>query len=245
MALIRTADPVLASRDAVALDLGDLRARGDALVAAAKQHASRVIAEARAERERILAGAREEGLAAGTAEGRLRGEREGRAEGHAAALAQSKERLAALESSWRAALADFESRRDAMLREASRHLLTLALRVARRVVHRVIDADPRVAEAQLEAAMSLITRPTRLRVAIHPDDEPAVREALPSLLARFPLAAHVEFVTDPALSRGSCVARSAGGEIDASIDAQLDAIARALIPPRDPPDAARAEEPAP
>jgi flagellar biosynthesis/type III secretory pathway protein FliH len=64
---------------------------------------------------------------------------------------------------------------------------------------------------------------------------------MPALLARFQSVRHVELAVDPAVGRGSCLARTraqaagggaspGGGEIDASIDDQLRRIAELLLP---------------
>jgi valyl-tRNA synthetase len=70
-----------------------------------------------------------------------------------------------------------------------------------------------------------------MAVAVHPDDEPLAREALPELATRLAAAAHVEVASDASLERGSCIARTgSGGMIDASIRTQLGRIVEALLP---------------
>jgi flagellar assembly protein FliH len=151
------------------------------------------------------------------------------AEGHAKALAELKTRLQEIEARWMTAVTEFEAARDRMLTEARHDLLRLAVRIAERVIKRRIDTDPKVAASQLEAVLTHILRPSRLTVLACPDDLPALREAMPTLCARFSAAAHVELQGDPSLPRGSCVARTLGGEIDASIWTQLDRVADTLL----------------
>lgn len=227
MALIRRADTGQLAHDAIALDLGDLADEGEAIKHAARVEAQRIIDEANATRDRLIASAHSDGLAQGRAEGIERG----RADGAARALAESRDQLERLDRAWTEAAERFERDRVAMLVEARRDVLELALRIAQRITHRAIELSPEIVADQLEAVLAALARPTRLTIAIHPDDEPIVRQALPGLVARCAHAEHVEVAVDPSLGRGSCVAQTAGGGIiDAAIDTQLDRIARELLP---------------
>jgi flagellar biosynthesis/type III secretory pathway protein FliH len=246
MALIKQSNARDIARDAIVLDLGDLQRQATTIVAGARTQAASIAAQAKSERERILAGAAETGRAEGFESGRKQGHQAGLAEGRAAAIGELKERLAKLEASWNAALASFQADRDDMLRHSQRDVLRLALGVAERVTKRVVQADPQVVVSQLEALLAVIVRPTELTVRIHPDDRELLGAALPQLGARFSQARHIELVDDAALTRGSCVAStraaSSGavgtgganglspGEIDASIQTQLDRIVEALLP---------------
>lgn len=244
MALIKHNQAVDIARSAVVLDLGDLRRQGLLILEAARDQAAGIIAEAKAERERIVAGAAEAGRAAGMAEGREEGLIAGKLEARDAALAEIRPRLEKIEASWKAELEALEQAREGMIHAAERDLVRLALLIAERVVKRQILADPAVVLDQLRAVLSAVARPTALAVRVHPDDVPLLEQAMPTLAARFGAARHAELMADPTLDRGSCVAEMrgahgpagedapsiAGGEIDASIATQLQRIAEALLP---------------
>lgn len=231
MGLIRRADAQTMARNAVVLDLSDLEGRGAAVREHAQREAERILAEARAERDRLIAGAREEGLTLGREQGRNEGEAAGRAEGRAAATSEWRDKLDALQDSWARALDQFIAARDAMLTGARTDVVRLATLIAERVIKRTIEHDPDVVQDQMGEALALLARPTRARIAVHPEDEALAREVVPSLLARFEKAEHIEIETDPGLARGSCLVRTGeGGRIDASIAGQLDRIVRDLLP---------------
>lgn len=251
MALIKHANAKELTRDAIVLDLGDLQRQGEVLIQSARNRAAEIIRQAEAERDRLLSGAAEkghaEGFARGIEEGRARGQEEGRAAAAEAAAAQ----LQAIRDGWDAALAAFVADRERMLAQAREDVLRLALRIAEKVTKRKIATDSSVAVAQVESVLSLVSRSTDLLILINPDDRAAVEQALPALLTSLAAggARGVELVDDHTLPRGSCIARmrgadpgsGGGGEIDASIDTQLDRIAEALLPARDAstsPDAA-------
>lgn len=220
-----------AAKNAVVLDLGDLVAQGERLRAAARAEAERQIAQGRAERARLIATAADEGRAQGLAKGLEEGRSRGAAEAHSAALAEHRQRLDSLAALWTKALDTFEHDRTSLLDQARLDAVRLALELASAVVKRAIAADPSVVVDQAAAILATLARPSRLTLRVHPDDAAALAEAMPSLAQRFSHATHAEIATDPNLDRGSCIAVTpAGGLIDASVRAQLDALAAELLP---------------
>lgn len=231
MPVLRMGDVERESRGAIVLDLGDLTRQGDELRARARRDAAGILEQAAKERAALLAGAREEGYAAGLAAGLAEGRAKGHAEGLAAALAERKPGLEALERSWHAALGAFVADRERLVQDAKADLVRLALAIATRVTRRTYEHDTATVGALLESALAAVTKPTRLVVRVCPRDEAEAREALPALMAGLARVEHVEVRGDDALAPGSCiVATGEGGEVDASIGVQLDRIARALVP---------------
>lgn len=228
MAVIRQSDALRMAEHAVTLDLGDLRAQGDAIITHARVKAQAEIDAGLAQRQKLIAGAAEVGRKQGYDDGYAQGLDAGRAAGAAEAKAAAAAQHAQLDKAWAAALASFEQQRAAMMSQARQDVLALALLLTRRVVKRAIAADPTLVVDQAAAAIAAAARSTRLTLKVHPEDEPLVRDALPTLLQG--RADHAELKADPSLTRGSCTAHTAGGgSVDASIETQLDRIADALV----------------
>lgn len=254
MALIRQAQAQHALREALVLDLGDLHRQGEAIIAQAKERAGKIVAEAQAERLRLVADAAETGRARGTAEGLSQGRAEGERQGREAALRARAAELASLEAAWGEMLVALEAARERLLEDARRDLLRLAAMIAQRVIKRAVELDPSAVTAQLESVLQMVIRPSRLTVRVHPQDRALVEAALPGLLPRFQCVTHLELADDAGLARGSVAARlgragggsggsgggggfddgpALGGEIDATVDAQLARLIDVLLPPRD------------
>lgn len=250
--MIKRADAARLARDAVVLDLADIAQQAEVILSSAQREAESIVAQARAERERLLSDAREVGHGEGYERGLADGRAAGEAEGREAATATHGDRLAQLEAGWAAALEEFLAQRDHLVIACKHDVLRLVLSLASRVVHRVIETDEGVVASQLEAALRLIAAPTRVVIAIHPDDAAVASGALPALVSRIRSVEDAALVEDESVSRGSCVVRTAGGGvIDATVETQLDRIASLLVPdgPRDAADleltgdaAGRAEE---
>lgn len=236
MALVRQSEAAVMTRDAIVLDLGDLRRQGVRLIDAARQEAIRIEQEAQADRAQIIAGADKVGHEQGFARGLAEGTAAGIEKGTAQALAALAPELQRLSTGWAAALDGFVQTRERFLAEGQQDVVRLAALIATKVCKRQIELDPQVVTAQLAEVLALVLRPTRLQVACNPADRDLLSRALPGLASRAQQSLNVELVDDATLARGSCVARLAegGGMIDASIDTQLQRIVDALLPPAAP-----------
>ncbi|MEL7474568.1 MAG: FliH/SctL family protein, partial [Planctomycetota bacterium] len=219
------------ARDAVVLDLADLSRQAEVILSTARSEAERIVAEGRAERARLIADAeavgRNAGHEAGLREGRVAGEEAGKAD----AIAAHAERLTAMENAWSGALAEFVAEREDLLVACKDDVLRLAIMLAERVTHRVIETDTSAVIDQLAAALREVGSATKVVVAVHPGDAQLVCERLPALVGSISTIDHADLVEDAALTAGSCVIRTAaGGVIDASIVAQLGRMAELLLP---------------
>lgn len=231
MALIRQSDAERIAKDAIVLDLGDLKRQGDELVTRAHARATLVMQEAQREREALVATGHAEGFAKGLAEGHAVGRAAGLAEGRAAALESRTAELARIEAGWKEALGTFLSEREALVASARDDLLRLAIEIAKGATARLLVADPGLTAGLMAEAVASAARASRLVICVHPEDEPICREALPALMARFPECEHAEVRPDFSLARGSVIVRTpGGGEVDGSASTRLERIARALVP---------------
>jgi len=248
LALIKNSMATDIARDAIVFDLSDVRRQGEMLMDQARKRADATIAESKVERDKIMSGAKEIGRTEGYAKGLEEGRTAGTQQGHDAALKEQRTKLDAMQSSWISELAIFNGLREELLLDARTSVLRLALAIAEKLVKRTIEADPSVVVDQLRAAVELVIHPSRLKVAIHPDDREVLERATPGITAQFRNAQHIDLIDDAARSRGSCrvvaqrvqsgdrdnhASSDAGLEIDATIESQLARIAAMLLPGED------------
>lgn len=230
MALIRQTEKSSPLADAIVYRLGDLVREGTVLREQTTRQVESMLADARAERDRLVAGGREEGLKLGREQGYREGFSKGEEAGRTQAISQVSSQLGALLKGWQKTLDEFEKDRDTLLLEARTEVLRLAVEIARAVVKREIGFRPESVVDQAEAALRMIVRPSRVRLSIHPEDRPLLEQALPGLLARCANATHVELQDNAQSQRGECIVRTAGGEIDAGIAVQLERIVETILP---------------
>ena len=221
------------TRHAIALDLSDLRTQGELVVAHAQKMAKQIVAEANAARQSLISTASAEGYAAGLANGTADGLRQGQQHGAASAMADQRAALDTLGSAWLALANEIIAQREDMMAEARQNVVKLSIAVAERVIRRTVEADPTCVVQQVEAAVAMVMRPSRVVLQINPVDRPLITAALPQLTERLAEGIHLELLDDATMGRGSCALRmtdSMGGMIDATLATQLARIAEALVP---------------
>ncbi|RWP60907.1 type III secretion system stator protein SctL [Mesorhizobium sp.] len=105
-------------------------------------------------------------------------------------------------------------------------IINLALDVVRRVLGE-FDASMLVAKAAAQAVTD-IRRAKYLKVRLHPASVNRVRDELNAVLRESDLGMTVEIDADDTLAAGACILSTDIAVIDASIEAQLNAIAAAI-----------------
>jgi len=224
-------------RSAVALDLGDLSRQAERILADAREEAGAIAARARRQADELVAKADARGFEQGRARGLEDGRAAGREEGREAIIEEYRRRLDAVVSSWRDALEAWEADRNAMLLGAREDVLALAFAVAKKVIGRMIELNPQLIQDQLRETLSLLSRPSSVVIVVNPEDAPLLKEVLPALVGRLAQCEHAELKEDQSVSRGGCIVRTAGGQVDATIEKQVARLAATLLPgPPESPD---------
>jgi flagellar assembly protein FliH len=153
-----------------------------------------------------------------TAEAHRRGVEDGLRRGREEAAAEVKKALDQTAHTLEA-LAKTKS----MLRhEAEQELVKLALAVARRILYRELSTDPSSIEGIVHAALQKLQQREVSRVRVCPQAVAAVRAALERVGSRSGL----EIVADPGLATGAMLFETSVGELDASVETQLQEIQR-------------------
>jgi len=235
MPLVKASHARPAMKEAVVLDLGDIGAQAEKLRRAAETKAQQIINEAQARADALAEGAAERGHAEGLEKGLAEGREQGLAEGREQALAQSAEQVKAMLEAWSSVAQQLDGQRLNIEREARQAVLEFALRLAEKVVHRVVQVDPSAVVDQVGHALSHVLGPLDVTVCVHPDDVPLIEAAMPELIKEFAHLQHIHLDTDQSLARGGCRAAFHGGHVDASIEKQLERIVAVLLPDTDEP----------
>lgn len=126
--------------------------------------------------------------------------------------------------------------------EVEQQLTLLALTVGKQMVRRELKTDPSQVIGVIRESVGRLPAAARdVRVHLHPEDAKVVRE----LLATPGTDRAWNIVEDPAMTRGGCVVRTDVSQIDARLDARLNAVvAAAFGDERAPGTRADAQEPA-
>ena len=150
-------------------------------------------------------------------------------EGHASArreidvqLNALRVRAAQLETIIRSLARPFEE----LDAEVEQQLTLLALTVGKQMVRRELKTDPSQVIGVIRESVGRLPAAARdVRVHLHPEDAKVVRE----LLATPGTDRAWSIVEDPAMGRGGCTVRTDVSQIDARLDARLNAIVAAAF----------------
>ncbi len=206
-------------------------------------------AELARRRAQALAEAREEGLAQGRADGFEQGHREGHAQGHALGLAEGHAKgleqgraeghaqghAQGLEEG--AALAREQAARldglagacatalDRIEQEVGQSVIQLAIRIAEQVLRTHIrDYPNHILDLVREVMQARPEQGAALRLRLHPDDLELVR----AFLQQTPDPARYRLSADEGITRGGCIAETALGSVDATLETRWRRIIAAL-----------------
>ena len=122
-------------------------------------------------------------------------------------------------------LTELTSLRASMIRQTENQIVELALAVARRVVHREVSRDRNLMIAIIRVALDRLGESAHVTVRLHPEEFEATGAARVAEFA----GSDITFVPDARVGRGGCRVESEMGMLDASVDAQIQEIARALL----------------
>ncbi|MFN7934642.1 MAG: FliH/SctL family protein [Bryobacteraceae bacterium] len=147
-----------------------------------------------------------------------RAQQKGREEGESAATAKWQ---AAMENATRA-VAALGSLRSRIRREAEQDVIRLATAMARRILRRELSIDPEAICGLLRTAFERLDMRETSRIRVRPED----REAVGAYLGRIGSPQRIEVIADPALERGALLLDCDRGQLDASVETQLEEIER-------------------
>lgn len=112
-----------------------------------------------------------------------------------------------------------------MIRETEQQMVSLALAVARRIIHREVSLDRDLLVAIARVALDRLGENAQVSVRLNPDDY-SVTEA--SRSAEW-TGTQVTVAADSRVPRGGCRIESDFGTLDAGVDAQIEELAHALL----------------
>ncbi len=160
--------------------------------------------------------------------GELRAERIAAARGYTDGLARGQAELAAAVAATGALAEELERLAPRDVGRAALAISRLALVVAERILGRAIAIDPDLLVSIVERAASAINGSPTARVILAPQVRPHVEAAWIAVHGTAYLGKRWIFEDDPSLSPGGCRLVYEHGFVDASLEAQIEEIGRAI-----------------
>lgn len=175
---------------------------------------ARIVAESRAEAERIRREAFESGFA------------EGRQEGLAKVAAEVQSALSVL----RNLAQSLKEEQQRVLNEIEPDIVRLAVEVARKIIGKEIVVDREIVKRCVTQAVEKIVEREKLIVSVNPVDLPAVMEYKAELMGMFDGIKEIEVVGDEnGISPGGCTVETDLVKANGKIEAQLEEILHGIL----------------
>jgi flagellar assembly protein FliH len=165
-----------------------------------------------AERNAVLAEARERG----------------HADGFAAGQQEGREQLEPAIRAVMEAITGIGHARDEVSAAVEDAAVELALKIAEQVLAGQLEADPAVVVGIVRGALRRLVDRERVTVLVNPDDLDMMREMIPGLVAELGGIEHCEVQAERRVGRGGAVVRTVEGEIDATIQTKLEQVRETL-----------------
>jgi flagellar assembly protein FliH len=210
------------------LNLNDLAAEANGLVLEARKEAARIVAEARSAAEAVEREAAETGYAEGVARGRSEGWSAGEREARESSSAKFEGEMASLVRLVRKITKELADARSDFVHAAHYGMLDFAVELAEKIVGRVAAADVGAARANLRKALELVDGPGDVTVRVNPAQLYELREHCAKFATAL-AAGDISVVADDHVAPGGVRLLRSRGEIDATIQTQLDNVVRALL----------------
>ncbi len=123
-----------------------------------------------------------------------------------------------------ASIAEIVGMRPELRRLAEKDTVDLALKIARRILHRELSVDSNALNALARIVFDRLARSENWQLTVNPQFADSIRGAIPAgTLDR------IRIESDPNCAPGSLIARCADSKFDASVESQLDEIGNGLM----------------
>ena len=146
----------------------------------------------------------------------------GHREGEEAARRQSAAGVNAAIERLAESAATIAALRPRLRHDAEADVVQLALAIARRILHRELAVDPEALHGLVRVALAKLDAREIARVRVNPSHVPLLRAALEQA------GSPAQVVDDPAQPPGAVVFETSRGNLDASVETQLQEIGRGL-----------------
>jgi len=118
--------------------------------------------------------------------------------------------------------------RESMARNSGKDMLRLVMAISEQIIRREVAADSKVLLTIIENALQASVRTDQYRIQVNPVDLESVTQQKPLFLASISGLKNLSIEADPQISPGGCRVDSELGDVDATIETQLETIRQSL-----------------
>ncbi len=127
-----------------------------------------------------------------------------------------------------AGLEELDGLRESVLTKSKEDMVRLIMAVAERIVQAEVREKEDLVLHTVERALSAAVQCEEYTLKVHPEDLDVVKRNKPLFMARIKGLERVHVQADASVSKGGCLAESRLGDVDASLETQLQEMAQQL-----------------
>lgn len=146
-------------------------------------------------------------------------------EGYNQGLEKAKTDLVALKSN----IGAFMSAEKKVFDAIAPDIIEISLDIARKIIKHEVQIDPQIViDTVMDILKNIPKNEPQITIKVNTTQAQYVKDTLPEQLTLLGVESKLNIVADDNITEGSCVVQTNNGVVDASIDAQIDIIQKAL-----------------
>jgi flagellar assembly protein FliH len=153
----------------------------------------------------------------------------GFAQGEAAGLAAGQQKATEIVGQIQSVLTDVSSLWQHLLANYETQMVGLVCRIAEKVVYGQVEIDQEVVKRVILNAFSVIPEPIGVTIEVNPKDYEYIETIKEDFFNHIASLKDVSVSASPSVARGGCNISTRAGEVDASLEARLDAVRKSLV----------------
>ncbi len=154
---------------------------------------------------------------------------EAHAKGRREGIQEMEGRFGTAALSFSAAVEEIGRLRETILKNSTDDMLRLVMAIVEQVIPCEVAANPDIIHHTIVKALQAAVRSDQYHIKVNPDDMNAVMEKKPLLLASISGLKNITLEAEPSIAQGGCLVESELGEVDATVEGQLEEIRQKIL----------------
>jgi len=150
-------------------------------------------------------------------------------QGERAGMEMAEKKAEAIMRRYGDSIRDLGQYKAALYSQVEREVVKLAVEVAKKIVHREIQADPEVIQTLVKVALDRVTERSAVTVRVNPIDYNFLLDKHRSWAQEEGAGREVTLVVDKSVERGGCLVQTECGDVDARIEEEFREVERAFF----------------
>ncbi len=150
-------------------------------------------------------------------------------QGEKAGMAIAEKKVEASLRRYSEAILEIGKLRSRLYHQVEREVVKLAVEVAKKIVHREIQADREIIQTLVKVALSHVAEKSAVTVHLHPVDYSYILEHRAELSSGGDEDREVALLADKSIERGGCLIQTECGDIDARIEEEFREVERSFF----------------